>query len=200
MTWQPSQAPLRPARVSLTTRRRPVMDELSLRALLERATSPEPPLGQIVSNSLRAGRKLRRRRRATGAGLSAAALVVAGTVPALTSGPGHKVIKPAPSAAAAPKFDARTAYVAVSDNAVVPISLATNAVGTPIRVPGVTDDPFVPQAAASPDGRTVYEIGTSGGSPTTVTPVDIATNKAGPAITIGNAEPQDFAVAPNGRT
>lgn len=176
------------------------MDELSLRALLERATSPEPPLGQIVSNSLRAGRKLRRRRRATSAALSAAAVVVAGTVPALTSGPGHKVIKPAPAVVPAPPAGAATAYVATSANAVVPISLATNTAGTPIRVPGVTDDPFVPQAAASPSGRTVYEIGTAGGSPTTVTPVDTATNKAGPAITIGNAEPQGFAVAPNGRT
>ena len=39
------------------------MDETSLRALLERALVPEPPIGPVAGNSLRAGIKLRRRRR-----------------------------------------------------------------------------------------------------------------------------------------
>jgi len=39
------------------------MDETSLRELLERALVPEPPIGPVVDNSLRAGIKLRRRLR-----------------------------------------------------------------------------------------------------------------------------------------
>lgn len=177
------------------------MDELSLRELLEHATSPEPPLGPIVSNSLRAGRTLRRRRRVTGAAsLSAVAVVVVSTVPALTSGAGHKVGKPGPAAVAEPLANARTAYVATSSDTVVPVSLASNSAGRPIKVPGVIDDPFVIQAGASPNGRTVYEVGMTGGNGATVTPIDTATNTAGPVITIKKAEPQYFAVAPNGKT
>jgi hypothetical protein len=194
------------------------MDELSLRALLERATSPEPPIGQIVDKSLRTGRRLRRRRATAAAVISAAAVVVVSAVPALTAGAGRtagpnrtsgvgrtadagqKVSKQAPATVVAPHATARTAYVATTQNAVVPINLATNTVGTAIRVPEVIDDPFVIQAAASPDGRTVYEVGMPGAGPTTVTPIDTATKTAGPPITIGNAEPQYFAVAPNGQT
>ena len=176
------------------------MDELSLRTLLERATSPEPPLGHLVGNSLRAGRKLRQRRRALSAAAAVAAVVAVSIVPALTTRAGHQVGKSEPAVVAAPVATARTAYVATSHNTVVPISLATNAVGAPIRVPGVINDPFVIQAAASPNGRTVYEVGMPESSGTTVTPIDTATNTAEPPITVGNVEPQDFAVAPNGKT
>jgi DNA-binding beta-propeller fold protein YncE len=182
------------------------MDERSLGALLNCATSPEPPLGPIVSNSVREGRRLRRRRATGAAALSAAAVVVVGTVPALMSGPSHKVSRSepavaAPGATAGTVYTARTAYVATSRNTVVPVSLATNRAGTPIRVPEVISDAFVIQAAASPNGRTVYEVGTAESSwATTVTPIDTATDTAGPPITVGNAEPQDFAVAPNGKT
>jgi hypothetical protein len=43
------------------------MDETSLRALLERAVADEPPAGPIVSRSVEAGVRLRRRRRVRGA-------------------------------------------------------------------------------------------------------------------------------------
>jgi len=194
------------------------MDELSLRAMLERAISSEPPLGRIVDKSLRQGRRLRHRRATVAAVLSAAAVVVVGSIPAVTagagrtaragrtagagrtSGAGNEVSKQVPATTAAPHFIARTAYVATSHNTVVPVNLATNEVGAPVRVPELIDDPFVIQAGASPNGRTVYEVGEPGGGPTTVTPIDTATNTAGPPITIGNAEPQDFAIAPNGQT
>jgi DNA-binding beta-propeller fold protein YncE len=178
------------------------MDELSLRALLERAISPEPPLGHLVGNSLRAGRKLRQRRRATGAAaLSAAAIVAVSAVPVLASGAGPKASKPGPAALAMPPADARTAYVATGTDTVVPISLATNTAGTPIKVPvGMITGSVTFAAAAAPNGRVVYEVGTIRGRGAAVTPIDTATNTAGPAITLGNAAPTNIAVAPNGKT
>jgi YVTN family beta-propeller protein len=93
-----------------------------------------------------------------------------------------------------------TAYVATSKNTVVPISLATKAPGRSIKVPEGIGDPFITSAAASPNGRTVYEVGLTGGVGATVTPISTATNTSGPAITIKQAEPQHFLIAPNGRT
>jgi YVTN family beta-propeller protein len=174
------------------------MDETSLRAQLELAVADEPPLGPLVGNSLRAGRRRRRRRRAIGAtALSAVAVVLVGAVSAVTAGAFHQVSRPRP--VVAPEHG--TAYVAIGSE-VVPISLATNTLGTPIRVPEMAGDgPFVTNAAASPNGRTIYEIGESAAQGVvTVTPIDTATNSAGPTITIKNVEPQDFAVAPNGKT
>jgi len=177
------------------------MDELSLRALLERTTSPEPPLGQIVDNSLRAGRRLRHRRRATAAAaLSAAAIVVVATVPTLTSGAGHKVSKPGPAAVAAPTAVARIAYVATSYGTVVPISLATNVAGTPIKGPEAFPVSSETAAAATRDGRTVYEVGLNPGVGSTVTPIDTATNTAGPTITLNKVEATGITIAPNGKT
>ena len=177
------------------------MDELSLRVLLERATSPEPPLGQIVDNSLRAGRRLRQRRRATGAAaLSAAAIVAVSTVPALTSGADHKVSKQGPAVVPVPPADARAAYVATIANTVVPISLTTNSVGTPIKVPDELPVSLETMAAATPNGRTLYEVGMNLGVGATVTPIDTSTNTAGPPITLRRDQPTGIAVAPNGKT
>jgi DNA-binding beta-propeller fold protein YncE len=174
------------------------MDQTSLRAQLEQALSAEPPLGNLVGNSLRAGRKLRRRRRAGAAALSAAVVVVVGAAATLMSGAGHKARQPQPVAAA----DARTAYVAVGTDDVVPISLATNAAGTPIRVPVTADTGLnTTYAAVTPDGRTVYEVGMTAGRPdTTVTPIDTATHVAGPTITLPNTYPSSIAIDPNGQT
>jgi sugar lactone lactonase YvrE len=182
------------------------MDETSLRAQLELAVSAEPPIGHLVGNSLRAGRRLRRRRQAAGAAsLSAAAVVVVSIVPALTFAAGHKaghkVSKPEPVAVPAPPAGgAGTAYVAVNQNTVVPISLATNTAGTPIKAPESIPDPFITSAAATPNGRTVYEVGSDVGSGTPVTPIDTATNTAGPAIRLGDVGTlQGIAVAPDGK-
>jgi DNA-binding beta-propeller fold protein YncE len=178
------------------------MDELSLRALLERATSPEPPLGQIVDRSVRAGRRLRLRRRATGAAaLSAAAVVAVGTVPALTAAAGHQVGKAGPAVVAMPPGAARTAYVAIGTDTVVPVSLATNTAGTPIKVPtGIITGLVTFAAAAAPNGRVVYEAGANSHGEGTVTPIDTATDTAGPTTTLPNASPTNIAVAPNGTT
>lgn len=62
------------------------MDESSLRDLLQRATEPEPPIGQLAGNSLRAGVRLRRRRLALGAAASAAAVAAISLVVATLGG------------------------------------------------------------------------------------------------------------------
>ncbi len=176
------------------------MNETSLRAQLELAVSAEPPLGLLVGNSLRAGRKHRRRRRTAGAAsLSAAAIVLLGAVPALTTGPGHQAGR-SRSAAGRHPAAASTAYVATSKGTVVPIRLATNTPGAPIRVPEGMPGPFITKSAASADGRTVYEVGdTSGGA--TVTSIDTATNTAARPITIKGAYgPLAFMLAPDGKT
>ena len=191
------------------------MDETSLRTQLEVAVSDEPPLGHLVGNSVRAGRRIRRRRRAAGAAsLSAAAIVVVSIVPALTAGTGHRASSPGPAAAEHPT-PARTAYVYLGSGTVVPISLATNVAGTPIKVPGGGGEGGldVTSAAATPNGRTIYEIGTGRAGGAVVTAIDTATNTAGPTITLprlvqhvagkrmlASAEPTNIAVAPNGRT
>ncbi len=176
------------------------MDERSLRALLERATSPEPPIGQIVDKSLRTGRMLRRRRATWAAALSAAAVVLVSTVPALTSGAGHEVGKSEPSTVVVPAADVRTAYVATSYNTVVPISLATNTAGSRIKVPEELPVSLETMAAATPNGRAVYEVGMNPAVGATVTPIDTASNTAGPSLTLRRDEPTGIAVAPDGET
>jgi DNA-binding beta-propeller fold protein YncE len=178
------------------------MDETSLRAQLELATSADPPLRAQAGNALRAGRKSRRR--AVGAAsLSAAAVVLVGAVTALSAGAGHQAGR-SQSAAAGQAAETGTAYVALNnENKVVPISLATNTAGTPIKVPDpLADPPFITSAAVTPNGRTVYEVGEDVGNGTPVTPIDTATNTAGPAINVGDVGgiPQDFVLAPDGKT
>ena len=59
------------------------MDDTWARQLVERATALEPPMGPIARNALRAGLRLRRRRRAQGAAVTAVAILAAGVVPTL---------------------------------------------------------------------------------------------------------------------
>jgi len=192
------------------------MDETSLRAQLELAVADEPPLGHLVGNSVRAGRRIRRRRRAAGAAsLSAAAIVVVSLVPALTSSAGHQASRRSHPAAAEHPAPARTVYAAVGSNTVVPISLATNVPGTPIKVPagGGGGGLDVTSAVAAPNGRAIYETGTGKDGGAVVTAIDTATDTAGPTITLPrlvahvagkrmlvDAQPTNIAVAPNGKT
>jgi hypothetical protein len=84
------------------------MNETPLRQLLDRALDGEPPLGPIAQNSLRAGIKLRRRRRAVGAAGIVIVATCAAIIPATIGIPGRA---PVPAAghrpaglAGAPKF------------------------------------------------------------------------------------------------
>ena len=68
----------------------PGMDETSLRGLLDSALVGRPPMGPVVHNALRAGLKLRRRRRIQGAaGGAAAVAVIAVAIPATIGILGH---------------------------------------------------------------------------------------------------------------
>ena len=61
------------------------MDETSLRRLLERALVNEPSIGPVARNSLRAGLKLRRRRRAWGVdGSTAAVAAITASIPVVS--------------------------------------------------------------------------------------------------------------------
>jgi hypothetical protein len=118
--------------------------------------------------------------------------------------------KPAPAAAAA-----RTAYVVVGADTIVPINTATNAVGTPITgLPdGALTREYLTSAASTPDGRTVYAVGTKDGLGLVV-PIDTADKRAGRPITLSVPCPpkypvrlsqcpvflRDIAIDPNGKT
>src|SRR5262245_9325053 len=68
----------------------PDMDEASLRRLLNSALAGRPPIGPVAHNALRAGRKLRRRRRIQGAaGGATAVAVIAVTIPSAIGILGH---------------------------------------------------------------------------------------------------------------
>jgi hypothetical protein len=92
----------------------PGMDETSLRRLLDSALVGRPPMGPVAHNALRAGLKLRRRRRIQGAtGGAAAIAIIAVTIPATIGILGHT---PGPAAgqrpaglAGGPKFFAGVA-------------------------------------------------------------------------------------------
>ena len=89
---------------------------------------------------------------------------------------------------------APTAYVANSgNNTTTPISLPTNAVGSPISGGG-SDFPLF--NAITPNGQTVYSTNNNSD---TVTPISTATNTAGSPITVG-PDPTGLAITPNGQT
>ncbi len=161
------------------------MDETTLRTMLDRATATEPPIGSLARNALRAGIRLRRRRRATGAATSAAAVaVLAAGVPAVTG-----AIK---NTAASHGDGPLTAWVVTDAQTIVPITLADDKAGKPIRITAVDLNPD--SVAISPGGRAVYEISGRG----IVTPIDTAARKAGQPITVPGA-PQAIVITPNGR-
>jgi hypothetical protein len=104
------------------------MDETTLRTVLDGALVHEPPIGPVAQNALRAGIKLRRRRRVLGvAGSVAATAAIAVAIPAVTGRPSPGQGQQAAAAAsfqAAAEAAARNkaaAWVAdqVSDSAVV---------------------------------------------------------------------------------
>jgi hypothetical protein len=99
----------------------PGMDETSLRRLLDSALVGRPPMGPVAHNALRAGLKLRRRRRIQGAaGGVAAVAIIAVAIPSTIGVLGHT---PGPAAghrsaglAGAPKFFAGVAEKPLGQN------------------------------------------------------------------------------------
>ena len=179
------------------------MNETSLRELFERVTETEPPIGPVVQRGIRAGIRLRRRRRMQNAlaGLAAVA-VVAAAVAAATS------IRGSLGAQTAASGGSGTLYVFSSPTndpvaganseagAVTPIQVATNTPGTPVELsPGA-----FPAMTATPDGKTIY---VSDGI-NAVLPVSTATGTAGKPISLGSPGEDnpaaDIVAAPDGKT
>ena len=97
----------------------------------------------------------------------------------------------------------KTAYVAIyASGTVTPIDLATNTTGKPIKVSGkplATRFYGQPMAIAiTPDGSTAY---VANGATSTVTPIDLATNKPGKPIKIsGKLGADAIAISVDGTT
>ena len=164
------------------------MDETSLRGLLDSVLADEPPIGAVAGNSLQAGRRLRRRRRAwiaTACAALTAALVIAVAIPGLSGAPRHTPTPPA--SAAGP-----TLYVAGAANGGSVLRIRGTAV-----VPGkAVNLGYLPDLiAATPDGKTIYVAG----SGSTVTPITTATGTPGKPIKAGS-DPAAMAVTPDGKT
>lgn len=90
-----------------------------------------------------------------------------------------------------------TAYVvSYTNDAVIPINTATDAVGTPITVgSGPSAIAITPNATSA----YVTDEGTTNTSPGFVTPIDLLTNTPGTPITVGSG-PDAIAITPDGLT
>ncbi len=173
------------------------MDEATLvRDLLERAITPEPPIGPLAQNALRAGTRLRRRRRVRASAASAAAVAVicvCALVLAGTSG----------NPPAAPTGRPATVYVLGGDNetagTVISISTTTHRLGKPIALAtGIRSFSLDTQMAVAPDGKTIWVSDGDG-----VTPISTATALAGRPVRVvyqpGDGTSQVL-VTPDGKT
>jgi DNA-binding beta-propeller fold protein YncE len=166
------------------------MDEIRLRELLDRAVASEPPMGPIAANSLRAGMKLRRRRRTQGtvACLAAAAAALIGTAAVAGTGTAGN-----PAAGPAKVTGPSTVYVLSGEGNLYAIPNATKVRGKKILLPGGRQ--FM---AITPNGKTIY---VSGDEPNAVIPVSTVTDKVGKPIEFGaHYVPTQILITPNGRT
>ncbi|MHB8264060.1 MAG: PKD domain-containing protein [Acidimicrobiales bacterium] len=94
--------------------------------------------------------------------------------------------------------DGKAAYVVNYQNGVIPVTLATGAVGSTISL-GSTDPEGI---AISPDGSTAWVTESLGGTGSgAVAPIDLATGNAGTSITDPSlAAPAGIAFAPDGQS
>ncbi len=168
------------------------MDEPTrVRDLLERAIVPEPPIGAVAQNALRAGIKLRRRRQARGIAAGAVVAAIFAAL-AITGTTGNRAATPAPAPA--------TVYVlggSQTVSTVTPISSTTHQPESPIVVS--TGHPWDAQMAVTPDGKTIWAADGD-----TVAPVSTATNTAGTPIRVvpqrGGNGIQQLLIGPDGKT
>src|SRR5579875_2597325 len=159
-----------------------------------RAVAGEPAAGPIVSRSVAAGVRLRRRRRVLGAVTCAAVIAAAGVaVPVLRTASRQA---PAPAVAIPPTLYVTSANLDTrpAGGAVTPISVRTGAVGRPIEV-GLSSS-----IISTPDGRTLYVASANfNRGRGWVTPISVATGTAGPPIEVRRA-PSSMAITPDGKT
>src|SRR5215467_5145734 len=186
--------------------------ERRLRAAMESAVANEQPPGNLVQQVQRRHRRHTARIATAG---TAAVAVVAVLVPVGIGAIGHA---PGPTGQHRPPT-APTVYVAYPNRnpsklgAIIPISIATNRPGKPIRLP------FNGEIASTLDGRTLYvatgkaviPIKTATNKPgksahvagfsRTITPIKTATNKPGKPIHVPiGVYPAVMAFTPDGKT
>jgi outer membrane protein assembly factor BamB len=146
------------------------MTETRLGRLLEHATRMEPPMGPVVTEAMRAGDRLRWRRRIAAVAAIVAAVTLAATVPALA-------FRTSPQAAPPVAGRTGTAFIETSSRTVVAVNLATGAERT-IGVPAIEGTVFYGSTlVATPDGRTVWIMNW-----TKITPINARTERVGPSI------------------
>ena len=163
------------------------MDELWLRELLDRAVAVEPPIGPVAANSLRAGIRLRRRRRAQGtAACVAAAALIGAAALAGTGAPRN------PAAGPTKMTGPSTVYVLSGEGNLYAIPNATKVRSKKILLPGGRQ-----YMAITPNGKTIY---VSGDEPNAVIPVSAVTHKVGKPIEFGRQVPEEMVITPNGKT
>jgi DNA-binding beta-propeller fold protein YncE len=171
------------------------MDEPWLRDLLDRATAGEPPIGSMAVDSLRAGIKRRRRRRAQGAVACVAAAALIGTAAVAATGaashPGTGAASH-PASGPAKETGPSTTYVLSGEGNLYAIPNATKVRGKKILLPGGRQ--FM---AITPNGRAIY---VSGDEPNAVIPVSTLTDKVGKPIEFGRQVPTQILITPNGKT
>jgi DNA-binding beta-propeller fold protein YncE len=164
------------------------MNDTRLTQLLEDASRPEPPMGPVVSASMRAGDRLRWRRRITATAAIAALTALAVTVPAFALRAG-----PAP---AAPALGGGTgaAFIETTRHTVVAVNLATGRARRPIRVPTISlTQSYGHPMATAPGGRTVWIMGN-----TELTPVNTRTDRAGTPIRLNARGVMDALITARG--
>lgn len=183
------------------------MDEPWLGELLDRVAAAEPPMGPVAHNALRAGIRLRRRRRVQSTAACAAVVAVAAVVPEVAGAYGPATGPPAGGGTRSPTVLAggvigRYGGPGFYDRPgfVTPISTATNTAGRSIRLPG-----GIGAMTATPDGKTVYVLSglrlskPGSAQPGSVTPINVATDTAGKPVKVGRG-PTAMAVTPDGKT
>jgi DNA-binding beta-propeller fold protein YncE len=163
------------------------MDEIWLRELLDRAVASEPPMGTIAANSLRAGMRLRRRRRAQGTVACVAAVALIGTAAVAATGKAGN-----PAAAPTKMTGPSTVYVLSGEGNLYAIPNATKLRSKKILLPGGRQ-----YMAITPNGKTIY---VSGDEPNAVIPVSAVTHKVGKPIEFGHQVPEEMVITPNGKT
>jgi len=171
------------------------MDEQWLRDLLDRTTAGEPPIGSLAVDSLRAGIKRRRRRRAQGTVACVAAVALIGTAAVAATGaarhPGTGAARH-PASGPARVTGPTTTWVLSGEGNLYAIPNSTKLRSKKILLPGGRQ--FM---AITPNGKTIY---VSGDEPNAVIPVSAVTHKVGKPIEFGHQVPTQILITPNGKT
>jgi YVTN family beta-propeller protein len=184
------------------------MLESELRELFERqATADQLPLPVSISAMCGRGKVRLRRRRA---GVIGSPLLAVGVVLGLALGGAVPPARPgAPQApGGSPRPAGPMAYVLTIPGTVVPVSLATDRLGRPIRAVREIDCAGCGDIVIAPDGRTVYVSGygrslSHSSEAFEVRPIDTATRAAGRPILLPSSAGRivgTIEITPDGRT